>query len=114
MVINNKLYKWYPKFSQKDIGSNTANKFIDTLSICNPFLKAMGADYDGDMVTLKILYTEEANEELKRQINSKVQFINMEGVNNRRPEHEAIQIMYNLTLVLPEDKDKMSKDIKMK
>ena len=44
MVIGGKLYKWYPKITQSDIGSNTANKFIDTLSICNPFLKLMGAD----------------------------------------------------------------------
>jgi len=44
MVIGGKLYKWYPKITQNDIGSNTANKFIDTLSICNPFLKLMGAD----------------------------------------------------------------------
>lgn len=70
--------------------------------------------YDGDMVTLKILYTEEANEELKKQINSKSQFINMEGSNGRKPENESLQVMYNLTLVLPEDMNKMTTDIKMK
>ena len=43
-VINGKLYRWYPDFTQADIGSNTANKFIDTLSIANPYLAGMGAD----------------------------------------------------------------------
>ena len=43
MVINGELYKWYPKIRQKDIGSNTSNKFIDTCSIANPYCKLMGA-----------------------------------------------------------------------
>lgn len=47
MVINGKFYKWYPKLTQQDIGSNTSNKFIDTMSISNALLKLMGADYDG-------------------------------------------------------------------
>ena len=44
MVINGVHYKWYPDIKQSDIGSNTSNKFIDTLSILNPFCKLMGAD----------------------------------------------------------------------
>ena len=44
MVINGKYYPWYPKIEQKDIGSNTSNKFIDTLSMANPYCVLMGAD----------------------------------------------------------------------
>ena len=111
MVINGKLYRWYPKIRQKDLGSNTSNKFIDTLSLANPYCILMGADYDGDQVTLKMAYSVESNEELKKYMDSKAQFITLSGTNGRKADKEAIQAMYNLSLVLPEDKNKLTQDI---
>ena len=102
MVINGKFYKWYPKIEQKDIRSNTSNMFIDTLSITNPYCILMGADYDGDQVSVKALFSVEANKELKDYINSKGQFIDVSATNGRKADKEAIQAMYNLTLVLPD------------
>ena len=40
-------YKKYPKIRQEDIGSDTSNKFIDTLNISNLLLSGIGGDYDG-------------------------------------------------------------------
>lgn len=45
MVINNKLYRHYPKIRQEDIGTNTANLFVETMNICNCYLGAIGGDY---------------------------------------------------------------------
>ena len=104
MVINGKLYKWYPKIRQEDIGKDTSNKFIDTCSIANPYCILMGADYDGDQVTVKLVYSVEANEELRKYKDSNAQFITLNGVNGRKADKEAIQAMYNLTLVLPNTK----------
>ena len=104
MVINGKFYKWYPKIRQSDIGKNTSNKFIDTLCIANPYCGLMGADYDGDQVTIKMPYSIESNEELKKYAQSNAQFITLSGKNGRVGGNEAIQAMYNLTLVLPETK----------
>lgn len=101
MVINGVFYQWFPKIRQQDIGANTANKFIDTMQICNVYCKLMGADFDGDQVTLKVAWTIEANKELENYMNSNAQFITMAGVNGRIASMEAIQAMYNLTLVLP-------------
>ena len=56
-------------------------------------------------------YTIEANEELRKYMDSKAQFITVSGSNGRVADKEAIQAMYNLTLVLPEDKEKMTKNI---
>lgn len=61
----------------------------------------MGADFDGDQVTVKAAYTTESNEELLSQLKSKSQLITMGGVNGRKAEKEALQAIYNLTLVLP-------------
>ena len=111
-VINGELYRWYPNIKQSDIGSDTSNMFIDTLSMANPFCVLMGADYDGDQVTVKMAYTVESNEELKKYMESKAQYITLSGSNGRTAGNEAIQAMYNLTLVLDDDKPKMTKDIK--
>jgi len=111
MVIDGKFYKWYPCFEQKDIGGNTSNKFVDTLSFSNVFCKAAGADYDGDTASVKMLFSDEANAELLKYLDSKAQFINLEASNCRIPEKEAIQSMYNLTLILPDDVDKITKNI---
>ena len=35
-------YKKYPKIRQEDIGSDTSNKFIDTLNISNLLLSGIG------------------------------------------------------------------------
>ena len=104
MVINGKFYKWYPKIRQSDILTNTSNKFIDTLSIANPYCGLMGADYDGDQVTIKMPYSIESNEELKKYAQSNAQFITLSGKNGRLGGNEALQAIYNLTLVLPKTK----------
>ena len=101
MVINGKLYKWYPKIRQSDIGKNTSNKFVDTCNIANPYCGLMGADFDGDQVTAKMAYSVESNNELNKFSDSNGQFITLNGVNGRVADKEAIQAMYNLTLVIP-------------
>ena len=105
------MYKWYPQISQEDLGTNTSNRFIDTLSMANPYCILMGADYDGDQVTAKMAYSVESNEELRKYMNSKAQFITLSGSNGRMADKESIQAMYNMTLVLPEDQQKLTKDI---
>lgn len=104
MVINGKFYKWYPKIRQTDIGRDTSNMFVDTCQIANPYCGAMGADFDGDTVTVKMAYSIETNKELQNYLDSKAQFITLSGTNGRKAEKEAIQAIYNLTLVLPETK----------
>lgn len=61
----------------------------------------MYKDFDGDQVTVKLAYSVEANEELKKFKDSNGQFITLNGINGRKADKEAIQAMYNLTLVLP-------------
>ena len=107
-VIDGKLYKWYPDFTDQDIGSETSSDFIDTLSVSNLMLALMGADYDGDMVTVKLCYLDESNAELEKYMNSKAQFIDFTGKNGRNPDKEAVQAIYNLTLVLNDDKNKIT------
>ena len=112
IVINNTFYKWYPYIREEDIDSDTSNKFIDTCQIANPYCPLMGADYDGDQVTVKMAYSIEANKELQDYVKTNAQFITLSGNNGRVAGNEAIQAMYSLTVVLPEDKPKLTDNIK--
>lgn len=104
MIINNTVYRHYPKIREKDIGKDTSNLFIDTMNVCNGYLSAMGADYDGDQVTVKGVWSDEANAELDKQLKSKKQYIGLSGKNVRTGSNEAIQCLYSLTLLLPDSK----------
>ena len=55
MIINNTFYKTYPKIRQEDIGTNTSNKFIDTLNISNLYLEGCGGKNHQVASTLKHL-----------------------------------------------------------
>lgn len=98
MIINHKLYKHYPYIRTEDIGKNTTNKFIDTLNISNVYLGSIGGDYDGDQVTVKSVYSIEANNELRNQLNSKRHFIALGGNNIMETTNEGVAALYALTM----------------
>lgn len=111
MIIGNKAYKNYPYIRQEDIGTNTSNRFIDALNISNLYLDGIGGDYDGDQVTVKGVFSEEANAELDKHLRDKSHYFNLGGKGVRTSGKEAIQSLYNLTLCLDADKDKMSNPV---
>jgi hypothetical protein len=96
-----KVYKRFPKIRQEDIGSNTSNMFVDTFHMSNVHLGSIGGDYDGDQVTIKGVYSEEANAELDRYMNSKSFMIGLNGECVRKTTKEGIQALYSMTMVLP-------------
>ena len=98
--VNGKYYKYYPSIRQEDIGTDTSNKFIDTLQFSNLLLKGFGADFDGDQCTIKGVYTKEANEELSNYITSKANYITGGGENIKFVDGDAIQAIFSLTRVL--------------
>lgn len=104
MIIMGELYEHYPKIRKEDIGSNTSNKFKDTLNICNLYLDSIGGDYDGDQTTCKIAFTEEANAELVKELYSNKHYIGLDCMNVMFVGTECVQALYNLTLVLPDTK----------
>lgn len=103
-VFDDVVYTHYPKIRKEDIGKDTSSSFIDTMNICNGYLDSIGGDYDGDMVTIKGVYTDEANAELKKQLASNIHFINLGGNPVISTSKESIQAIYAMTLTLPETK----------
>ena len=105
MLVNSgamsKFYKKYPKIREEDIEKDTSNKFIDSLNLCNGYLDSIGGDYDGDQVSIKGIYSAEANAELDQQMNSKIHYIGLDGISVMDVGKEAKQSLYCLTMVLP-------------
>ena len=114
VIIDNKYYPYYPLIEEDEIGTNTSNKFVDSLNFSNLYLSGIGGDYDGDTTTIKGIYTEEANSELDKVMMSKYNFITTANKGIRTTGNEGIQSLYNLTMVLSADLSNMtpSKDIK--
>lgn len=108
MYIGGEFYRFYPKIRNADILRPSAEKFVDTMQICNLYLKGMGADYDGDTAVMKGSFFKETNDELKKFVQTKVNFIDMSCSNVRVSNNEAVQAIYNLTKVLYTDKEKLS------
>lgn len=114
MLINGTYYPFYPKIRAKDIGANTSNRFVDTMQFSNIYLKAMDGDFDGDQITVKGVYTEEANEELRNfRENSKQSLISFGCRPLRVIVADSVQAIYALTKVLYADKDKITKSDKI-
>lgn len=97
MYVGGRFYQYYPKIDLEASPEAVATSFIDTLTMSNLLLKGFGGDYDGDQVTVKPIYTQEANEEATEMINRKSNIMNIEGKNMRTSSNEVIQGIYQLT-----------------
>ena len=62
-------------------------------------------------MTCKGVFTEEANEELAKQLDSRAHFFNLGGKGVRTSDKEAMQSLYSLTLCLEADKNKVTAPI---
>lgn len=98
MIVDGQFYKFYPKIRIEDIGTNSSNRFVDTLSMSNIYLGSIGGDYDGDQVTSKSIFTIEANAELREQINSKKHYISLAGKNIMETTNEGAMVLFALTM----------------
>lgn len=108
MIVGGTYYKEYPKIDADAINKNTTNKFVDVALPNNMRLESIGGDFDGDTVSSKAVFSIESNDELEKLVNSKRYCIGLNGQSAMVATLEAIQSLYNLTLVLSLDKDKLS------
>lgn len=57
-----------------------------------------------DQVTIKGVWSDQANAELDKQLNSKKHYIDLSGKNVRVGTNEAVQCLYSLTLLVSNSK----------
>lgn len=98
MYVGHEYYKYYPMIREEDIGKDTSSEFVDTLTMSNLYLDAIGGDYDGDTATVKGVYTTEANEELAKYAQSKANYLDFGSNIIRVPKKESLISLYVMTL----------------
>lgn len=108
MIVNGKFYPNYPMINVDDINKNSSNKFIDVALPNNVRLDSIGGDFDGDTISVKIPYSIEANYELQKAVESKIHYIGLGAKNRMMTIHEGIQSLYQLTMTLPDEADKLT------
>lgn len=96
-VINGEIYPFYPSIDLSLSETEISTNFIDTVELSNLYLKAIGGDYDGDQVSVKMCYSLEANKEAEEIMNSLKHFISIQGDIVRIIENESYLTFYNMT-----------------
>lgn len=112
LTFNGKEYPFYPDIDLKTSTNKVGALFIDTLVMSNSHLDGMGADYDGDQVALRGIWSDEANLEAEDIMQRKMTALNITGANSKGVAKELFNSMYELTKI--GDKAKVVKDIDQK
>lgn len=97
MIISGRLYENYPVIDPSLPSEKVSALFRDTVVMSNLYLAGLGADYDGDQISVRIVWDINANRKLDEQIYSKKNLLNIAGKFVRTTEKEAIQTMYSMT-----------------
>lgn len=97
MVVNGQVYNWYPDIDINTPTHKIPTLFLDATQFSNSYLTGLDGDYDGDQTTEKILFTQEANEEIEGVIYSKKNYIDSKGRIIRDSGKETTQTFYVLT-----------------
>ena len=97
LIYNGVLYKHYPKVDMNMSPEEISTYFYDVLKLSNVLLKQFGGDYDGDQMSIKGIFSQEANAECDRIVRSKANILDINASNVRKSENEAIQTLYTLT-----------------
>jgi hypothetical protein len=97
-TLNGKVYPMFPVVDQNISHDDMSGIFIDTVSFSNSYCSDMVADYDGDQITIKIIWSQEANAEAEKFLYSKQNILDSTASRNKRTiESEAAQTIYVLT-----------------
>ena len=89
--IYGQTYKNYPDVKAKKL------HWIDSSMPNSTTLPAFDGDFDGDTMSLKGVFSQEANEELARSIASPLMLMNPAGGQSREIQKEALVSLYGLT-----------------
>ncbi len=92
VMIGDKVYMHYPIIEGKP-----HNAFIDTLQMSNSYLDPMGADYDGDTVSVKPVFSVEGNLDCENHMKSKSYYLDAYGQSMRELSKDFILTSYRLT-----------------
>jgi DNA-directed RNA polymerase beta' subunit len=93
--LGNRMFEDYPEifpdYPEED------NGFVDTLQMSNAYLAALNGDYDGDTVSVRGVFSQEANQEAEKNMRSTKNLLDSAGEPSRKLGNEAVLCLYMLT-----------------
>lgn len=92
VIIGTTEYRFFPT-----IEGDPANSFMDTMQFSNTYLGPMNGDYDGDQISVKPVYTKEANADCERRIKSPAYILSVQGKMLRELSKDFVITAYNFT-----------------
>lgn len=98
-MIGSTVYPYYPIINTKMPDEDVSTQFVDTVTMSNLYLQGLGGDYDGDMVTVKMVYTIEANQEAEEILNSVKHYISIQGNLTQVLTNESYLTFFNMTKI---------------
>ena len=96
-MINGQVYPDYPVIDFNVPKHEIGSLFIDSFRFSNGYLKGIEGDYDGDTMIIKIMFTQEANQECENYMYTKQNFLDASGKNIRTIGKEAYQTFFVMT-----------------
>ena len=99
LIFNGKEYPFYPLIDFNIPTEKVGVQFIDTLVYSNSHLDGMGADYDGDQVSVRGIWSDEANLECEEIMNTKMSALNITGKNSKVVAKEVFNSLFELTKI---------------
>lgn len=97
VIFNGKEYPFYPKIDLDTKLDKVEIAFVDTLVMSNSHLDGMGADFDGDVLSVRGLWSDEANLEAEEIMNKKMSALDISGKNSKVVSKEVVNSLYELT-----------------
>lgn len=97
MIISGTFYPNYPVIDPNLPTTKVTSLFRDTACMSNLYLAGLGADFDGDQVSVRGVWDINANRKCHEQIYAKKNILNIAGKIIRTTEKEALQTLYSLT-----------------
>lgn len=95
--MGEKIYPNYPIIKSGLQENLIQGEFLDALQIFNGSIHALNADFDGDQVTIRGVFTQEANIEAEKLIYDKKNILSMTGKSIRGITREGVAALYELT-----------------
>lgn len=97
MNVMGKEYKYYPVIDPNLPETVVSTLFVDTVTMSVTYLNGLNGDYDGDQITEKMVFTQEANEEAERILNSSKHYITEDQELIRTVQNESYLTFFNMT-----------------
>lgn len=97
MMIDEREYTHYPIVDLNMKPDDVATQFIEVLQMSNTYLLANGGDYDGDQITVKSVFSQEANIEAEQKMRAVSNFLSVNGNNIRTTTNEAVLTLFMMT-----------------